>query len=760
MYITLEFNKVLSMLEDHALSINAKTRIQKLEPFLSESEVHRHLNETSEAREIIEHYGTPPLSPMSDLEKSLSMIGKGTILMPEELTNIAQFITSCRRLKSYLHKAEALSTSVATYGNSIFDLSDIEDEINNAIRGNQINDKATPALADIRRKISNAGASIKSKLESLLKNNNSWFSESFVSIRNGHYTLPVKKEYKGQVSGTVIDISQSGSTYFIEPTSARRFQEELSLLMIEEENEVRRILYILTALVEDNLQAIRINIEAMECLDYIFAKAKLSIAMKAIAVPISTERKIEIINGRHPLLNAENIVPLNFKIGGEINGVVITGPNTGGKTVALKTIGLLSIMAQSGLHVPVEGGCLTMNNYVLADIGDGQSISENLSTFSSHMTNIIGILTITDDQSLVLLDELGSGTDPAEGMGLAVAIIEELVQRSCLFVATTHYPEIKELAKCTMGLVNARMAFDLQSLMPLYKLEIGEAGESCALYIAKRLGLPQEIIDRAGIAAYSNSAQTGGATNCSISAHSGGNATDSSINTESSSTTAGTCSPAPSSISAHSGGNATPRTINTGRISTTSCTCSPVHVHDATGDINSITTAGTCSPAHAHNTTDSSTTAGTCNAAHAHNTTDGCITAGTCNAAHAHNTTDGSTTTGTGPSNGERRIKPKQASPLGVTAKSSKYNIGDSVMVYPQKMIGIVFQTVNERGEIGVQIKGKKVMISHKRLKLHVSATELYPDDYDFSIVFESVENRKKRHSMERKHDPNIIVET
>ena len=413
--------------------------------------------------------------------------------------------------------------------------------------------------------------------------------------------------------------------------------------------------------------------------------------MKAIAVPISTQRKIEIINGRHPLLNAENIVPLNFKIGGAIKGVVITGPNTGGKTVALKTIGLLSIMAQSGLHVPVEGGCLTMNNYVLADIGDGQSISENLSTFSSHMTNIISILTITDDQSLVLLDELGSGTDPAEGMGLAVAIIEELVQRNCLFVATTHYPEIKELAKCTKGLVNARMAFDLQSLMPLYKLEIGEAGESCALYIAKRLGLPQKIIDRAGIAAYSNSAD------------SGANATGSS--------------------SAHSGGNATHSTTNTGTISTT---------------------------------------AGTCSLAHMHKTTYGSTTAGTCSPAHAHNSTDGSTTSGTCPSNADsdRRIKPKQALPLGVTARSSKFNIGDSVMVYPQKMIGIVFQTANERGEIGVQIKGKKIMISHKRLKLHVCASELYPDDYDFSIVFESVENRKKRHSMERKHDPNIIVET
>ena len=745
--ITLEFNKVLSMLEDHALSINAKTRIQKLEPFLSESEVHRHLNETSEAKEIIEHYGTPPLSPMSDLEKSLSMIGKGTILMPEELTNIAQFITSCRRLKSYLHKAEALSTSVATYGNSVFDLSDIEDEINNAIRGNQINDKATPALADIRRKISNAGASIKSKLESLLRNNNNWFSESFVSIRNGHYTLPVKKEYKSQVSGTVIDISQSGSTYFIEPTSARRFQEELNLLMIEEENEVRRILYILTALVEDNLQAIRINIEAMECLDYIFAKAKLSIAMKAIAVPISTERKIEIINGRHPLLNAEDIVPLNFKIGGEVKGVVITGPNTGGKTVALKTIGLLSIMAQSGLHVPVEGGCLTMNNYVLADIGDGQSISENLSTFSSHMTNIISILTITDDQSLVLLDELGSGTDPAEGMGLAVAIIEELVQRNCLFVATTHYPEIKELAKCNKGLVNARMAFDLQSLMPLYKLEIGEAGESCALYIAKRLGLPQKIIDRAGIAAYSNSAHSGGNAPHSNSAHSGGNATRSTINTGKISTTAGTRSGA----HAH----------NTTDGSTATSLRGEAYVQDATVDINVSTTSGTGILAHNNYApTNGTLVTSLSGEAYVQNTPGSSRAEGASSSTYEKNASYGSATTSPSNADGERRIKPKQALPLGVTARSSKFNIGDSVMVYPQKLIGIVFQTANERGEIGVQIKGKKVMISHKRLKLHVSASELYPEDYDFSIIFESVENRKKRHSMERKHNPDIIVET
>jgi DNA mismatch repair protein MutS2 len=646
MYETLEFNKVLNIFEEFALSEKVKEKIKKLEPFLSESEVSRHLNETTEAKIIIENHGTPPLSGMNELEKSLILLEKGTLLMPEQLGSIAQFLTSCRRLKGYLKKAEGSSTSVASYGNSIYDLSDIEDEINRTVRGSQLDDRASPSLADIRRKIANARIQVKSKLDSLLRNNKNWFSEGFVSFRNGHYTLPVKREYKNQISGTVIDVSQSGSTYFIEPVTARKLQEEINLFHIEEENEVRRILYTLTALVEEHLQLIQINIEAMECLDFIFAKAKLSISMKAVPIPVSAERKIEIVNGRHPLLKSENIVPLNFNIGGDCKGVIITGPNTGGKTVALKTIGLLSLMAQSGLHVPAAGGYLTMNNYVLADIGDGQSITENLSTFSSHMTNIIQILKMADNQSLVLLDELGSGTDPAEGMGLAVAIIEELIAKNCLFVATTHYPEIKDYAKSTPGLVNARMSFDLQSLMPLYQLEIGEAGESCALYIAKRLGLPQRMIERARVAAYGDG-------------H-----------------TVKSKRPVPNYPE------------NALKIQEDK----PLLVDD-------INFEG-------------------------------------------------------------KRIQKQEVNKLQNTPRSMKFNIGDSVMVYPQRIIGIVYQKGDEKGDIGVQVKGKKLMINHKRLKLHVPANELYPDNYDFSIIFDSVENRKKRHDMERKHDPNLILET
>lgn len=375
----------------------------------------------------------------------------------------------------------------------------------------------------------------------------------------------------------------------------------------------------------------------METLDFIFAKAKLSIVMKAIPLPVSTDRKIEIKAGRHPLLKSEAVVPLDFHIGGDIHGVVITGPNTGGKTVALKTIGLLSLMAQSGLHVPATDGCFTMNNFVLCDIGDGQSITENLSTFSSHMINIIEILHLADDQSIILLDELGSGTDPAEGMGLAIAILEELSHKNCLFVATTHYPEIKDFAKSAPGLINARMAFDRQSLLPLYQLEIGEAGESCALYIARRLGLPQRLIERAGIFAYGNKAST------------------------------------------H-------LDINTGLFTSSQ----DIEHHEQSS----------------------------------------------------------------------LRIKKQQVIKAPQNPRSMKFNIGDSVLVYPQKTVGIVYQKASEKGEIGVQIKKSKMLVNHKRLKLHVATSELYPDNYDFSIIFDSVETRKTRHAMERKHDPQLIIET
>ena len=370
----------------------------------------------------------------------------------------------------------------------------------------------------------------------------------------------------------------------------------------------------------------------METLDFLFAKAKLSIAMKASPVGINTGRAIHMVRARHPLLNPDLAIPLDFEAGDKISGVVITGPNTGGKTVALKTVGLLSLMVQSGLHIPAdEKSSLCLHNLILCDIGDGQSITENLSTFSSHMKNIIEILKQADDESLVLLDELGSGTDPAEGMGLAIAVLDALCSRGCMFVVTTHYPEIKEYAANKPDLINARMAFDKESLMPLYRLEIGKAGESCALYIAERLGMPPEMLERAYEAAYGSSVNTRWAAS-------------------------------PQGFSAP----------------------------------------------------------------------DKALTS-------------------------ERIIRQKEPTPE-IQLRSSKFNIGDSVIVYPRKEIGIVYASSNEKGEIGVQIKREKILVNHKRIKLHIPASELYPEDYDFSVIFDSVENRKARHILDKRHEEGNMV--
>ncbi len=670
---TLEFNKVLQLLEEQALSENARHRIRQLTPYLSEAEINRHMNETTQAKLILEHYGNPPLSAMNDLEKTLSSLGKGIFLQPEQLTGIAQFLTASRRLKGYLRRAETTSTEVATYGNSICELAEIEDEISRAIRGGMLDDRASSQLASIRRKLISAGDQVKSKLDSLLRNNPGWFSESFVSVRNGHYTLPVKREYKNHVTGTVIDVSQSGGTCFIEPTAAARLQQEISMLHLEEENEIRRILFALTALVEEHLPLIMINVEAMETLDFIFAKAKLSVIMHAAPLPVKPERRIIIRAGRHPLLNAENVIPLDFEIGGDIRGVVITGPNTGGKTVALKTIGLLSMMAQSGLHVPAADGVFSMNNAVLCDIGDGQSISENLSTFSSHITNIIDILRVADDQSLVLLDELGSGTDPAEGMGLAVSILEELTAKSCLFVATTHYPQIKDFARSASGLINARMAFDRQTLLPLYRLELGEAGESCALYIARRLGLPLHMIERAAKAAYGNDGSTGSMGGVG------------SIGDKGSIGSMG----------------------DIGSIKNTSSTGSSKHDEDKIPTFEDAVSVQPFCQKTEH----------------------------------------------------LQRIRPQEAKKAPVNPPDELFNIGDSVIVFPQKLIGIVYQKANEKGDVGVQVQKAKLLVNHKRLKLHVAAEELYPDNYDFSVVFDSVADRKKRKQMTKRHNPDLLIE-
>ena len=394
-----------------------------------------------------------------------------------------------------------------------------------------MDDYASKLLHELRSGIVRLEEKMKEKAEAVIRSNKECMSDSYSVNRNGHLCVPVKKEYKFRVSGSVIDKSATGNTLFIEPTAVAKYSEELQLMRIDEENEERRILYTLSAMLGEQGETMEQNLRTMEKLDFCFSKGKLSMELGCAAPDINTERRIRLTAARHPLMDRTVCVPQDFYIGemggnlkqapdvetkpeqaegtekkqaqcADYRGVVITGPNTGGKTVAIKTVAVNCMMAQCGLHVCCEQADICMNSNYLCDIGDGQNLSENLSTFSAHITNVLDILKKVNRESLVIMDELGSGTDPAEGMGIAVAILEELRRSGCLFLVTTHYPEVKTYAEQAEGIINARMTFDKESLRPLYKMEIGEAGESCAFYIAARLGMPEAMLRTAERAAY------------------------------------------------------------------------------------------------------------------------------------------------------------------------------------------------------------------------------------------------------------------
>ncbi|MDL2206401.1 DNA mismatch repair protein MutS, partial [Eubacteriales bacterium OttesenSCG-928-N13] len=622
---TIEFGKILDKLCNHAQCEGARARIQALVPILNEDILAVALRETSDARQLIEQQGMPPLAIMEGLHDHVRLTTQGGLLTPEQLNAVATFANTCRRMMLYMKKAEITRVELSLNGRAMMPLEDLQLEIEGAIQGDEVSDSASPQLRDVRRKITTAAEQVKMKLNRLLQGHKEWFSDGYVAVRGGRHTLPVKAQYRAMVPGQLIDRSGTGGTLFIEPQAVRAAEDELQQLKLEEENEVRRVLYALSSLVAECEGAITSNMKLMERLDFAFAKGRLSLEMDARAVPFVKERSLRIVQGRHPLIDRETAVPLDYEMDEMRKGVVITGPNTGGKTVALKTIGLLSVMAQSGLHIPAaEGSHLCMFNQVLVDIGDGQSISENLSTFSAHMTQVLAILQRATKDTLVLLDELGSGTDPAEGMGLAVAVLEELCARGCLFVATTHYPEVKEFAQITPGIVNARMAFDPDTLAPLYRMIMGEAGESCALHIAKRLGFPDELLDRARIAAYEG-------------------------------------------------------------------------IQKQAAEARHMTTMAAPKLSHYQ--------------------------------------------------------KIQQA-----PERAMKFERGDSVRVYPEGAVGIVFQKSDDKGMIQVHMKNGKQTVPYKRLKLIAPASQMYPEDYDFSIVFDSWQNRKAHNSMNKRHDPNAVA--
>lgn len=636
----IEFNKIKEIWAELAVTGSAKEEIENVSIFLDELELNKKLRDTTNSRKMIENLGNPPLQDVTEIREILMEAGKGACLTPYQLERVEKVLVVVERLKDYLARGKQYENPLAYYDENLDELKELREEICRQIRYEAVDDHASNILYDVRTRIARAEEAVKQKAEQVIRNNKDCMADTFYTLRNGRVCVPVKKEYRFRIPGSVIDKSATGNTVFVEPAALAKYYEELQLLRVEEENEVYRILYTLSALVSDACPVMEENMSMIEKLDFIFSKGKLSIDLDCIEPKINLDRRIVLKEARHPLMDRKINVPLNFELGTGmgsnkdmnaekkvIRGIVITGPNTGGKTVSIKTVMLNSYMAQCGLHVPCREADICMNSDYLSDIGDGQNLSENLSTFSAHIKNVLEILQKVNKESLVIMDELGSGTDPAEGMGIATAILEELRKSGANFLVTTHYPEIKEYATKQEGIINARMTFDRETLMPTYKMVIGEAGESCAFYIADRLGMPERMLKVAVEAAYGKEALK-------------------------------------------------------------------TYSFRSNKDV-----------------------------------------------AKSEN----------------RKIK-KDKKPVNAPKLTAQFKIGDSVMVYPDKKIGIVCEPENDKGVLRVQIAGRKIWINHKRLKLHVKAEELYPEDYDFSIIFDSVENRKIRHDMDRKYTEEIIT--
>ena len=406
----MEFNKVKEIWAGLAITKEAKDRIKDKWIILDESTLRAELKNTSDAKEMIEKLGNPPLQDVSEILEILEIASKGECLTPYRLERVQSILSCLERLSSYLNRGKQYNNSLAYYDETLFTYEELKEEIVRQIRPEQVDSHASKDLFDIRMKIEQLENEMIQKAESVIRTNGDYMADNFHTTRNGRICVPVKKEYRNKVQGSVIDKSSTGNTLFVEPEGVSRLSEKLQLLKIDEENEVYRILYTLTAMVSDRANELTDNMHLIEKLDYFFSKGKLSIELDAVEPKINFDRQIKLIDARHPLMDRETDVPLTFELGSTYRGVVITGPNTGGKTVAIKTVMLNLVMAQCGLHICCKNADICMNSGYFCDIGDGQNISDNLSTFSSHIKNVLNILKEIDENSFVIMDELGSGT--------------------------------------------------------------------------------------------------------------------------------------------------------------------------------------------------------------------------------------------------------------------------------------------------------------------------------------------------------------
>ena len=498
--IALELPKVLRLLADKTSCEAARQRALELRPYTLYRDVAAAMQRTADVSSLTTRYGTPSAGGVRDCESQLRRAQVGARLTIPEILAVCRLLKTIRNVKDWRRQCPD-HTSVDFLFEALSPAKGLEEEIDRAIQNeDELADTASPELRDIRQKIRRAQLKIREQLDHIIHSPQyaKVLQEAIVTIRDGRFVVPVRAECKGELRGLVHDTSSSGATVFVEPMAVVDANNEIRLLQSQEQQEVDRILLALSGEIGQIADLTLESFDALVELDVLFAKSRLADAMKAVVPEIRQDRVIRLNKARHPLIDKNKVVPVDISLGDNFDSLIITGPNTGGKTVVLKTLGLLTLMAACGLMIPAAtGSCVPVFARVLADIGDEQSIEQSLSTFSAHITNIISILEVADRESLVLTDELGAGTDPSEGAALAVSIIEHLRAKGALLAATTHYAEIKMYALATPGVENGSCEFDVETLSPTYRLLIGVPGRSNAFAISRRLGLPEEVIDRA-----------------------------------------------------------------------------------------------------------------------------------------------------------------------------------------------------------------------------------------------------------------------
>ena len=499
----LEYNKILSQIAEYANTEGAKAKILNLRPAIYPEFVIKLLNQTDDAKKIASLKGSPSFGGVKYVGDSVERAVKGAVLAPVELINIASVYRVARTLLNYHRTGKDIETSIDEIFERLFANRTVEDKISRAIISeDMIADEASSKLADIRRKIRIANAKVRESLQKYISSDtySRYLQENLVTMRNGRYVIPVKTEYKGEVKGLVHDTSSSGATLFIEPLAVVEINNDIKILEKDEREEVERILAELSADCANYADEINLNYENITELAVIFAKVEYSFKINGTCPKIVDEKCVYFFKARHPLIDKSEVVPIDIGIGDGYDTLVITGPNTGGKTVSLKTLGLFVMMAQTGIHIPCDDtSYMSVFEDVLADIGDEQSIEQSLSTFSSHMVNIIKMLEHITPDTIALFDELGSGTDPVEGAALATAILEKVHSMGALCAATTHYAELKVYALETEYAKNASCEFDIETLKPTYKLSIGAPGKSNAFAISQKLGMSDDVIERAKV---------------------------------------------------------------------------------------------------------------------------------------------------------------------------------------------------------------------------------------------------------------------